>query len=226
MEKKKDNFEIGPARDSYRQAHVSGLILFVCGMLVFSTFASRSGGHFVLALGGLTVAVLSMTTGIHSLAHIPTVFGLGKLNRYSPYFLIISIGVGMLLGMVYRDSLAAGFLPVRLTEFTVLASLIGATEELLFRGYLQTNIRSMGIFWSVLLAALAHTAYKFMLFYSFDPGIDINLSGLAFWTLLGGIFFGVIREYSKSTLFPILAHVAFDIVVYGDRAIAPWWVWA
>ena len=36
----------------------------------------------------------------------------------------------------------------------------------------------------------------------------------------------LLKEYSKTTVVPIIAHVVFDIMVYGDRIVAPWWIWS
>jgi hypothetical protein len=36
---------------------------------------------------------------------------------------------------------------------------------------------------------------------------------------------GLMRHFSGSVLPAVTAHVLFDILVYGDWAQAPWWVW-
>ena len=79
---------------------------------------------------------------------------------------------------------------------------------------------------AVVVAALAHTAYKTALF-AFPPaGVAIDLRYLAVWTLIGGVVFGALRELSGSVLAPLAAHVVFDIIVYGENVQAPWWVWS
>ncbi|MCK5693629.1 MAG: CPBP family intramembrane metalloprotease, partial [Bacteroidales bacterium] len=49
---------------------------------------------------------------------------------------------------------------------------------------------------------------------------------LIFWTFLGGLLIGTLRELSGSTIPPVIAHAVFDIILYGGLAIAPVWVWS
>lgn len=73
---------------------------------------------------------------------------------------------------------------------------------------------------------MAHTGYKVVLFWSLGAGLEIDYFGLIFWTILVGILIGIIREVSKSIVFAIISHVVFDIIVYGDKLTAPWWIWS
>ncbi len=76
-----------------------------------------------------------------------------------------------------------------------------------------------------LLAAGAHTAYKTALF-AFPPaGIEVDYGFLVLWTLVGGAAFGALRAWAGSVWPAVAAHVAFDLVAYGDAVRAPWWVW-
>jgi hypothetical protein len=36
----------------------------------------------------------------------------------------------------------------------------------------------------------------------------------------------MLREFAGGVLPPVAAHVLFDLVVYGERVEAPWWVWS
>lgn len=202
------------------------ILLFLTGILSFAAFVGRTGILSIIAIAGLLLAVAIIGLRIKTLADISPLLGFGRLSRSGWFFLLIAVLIGMLMGMIYRDSLVIGLFPARLTRFAILAAMIGATEELFFRGYFQTRIRSYNIVLSIILAAIAHTAYKFLLFSSFRAGIAIDLNDLVIWTLIGGLILGTLKEYSKNTLFPVLAHVVFDIIVYGDRITAPWWIWA
>jgi membrane protease YdiL (CAAX protease family) len=200
-------------------------VIFLLGILVFAFFIGQKHGLVVVALAGLILSVIVISIRIRNVKDLPVVFGFGKFYIPSLFFLPFAIIAGVLFGVIYRDSLDIGLIPSRLTGFAILASMIGATEELLFRGYFQTQIRKYGAFLSVLFASMAHTAYKFLFFLPIDAGLRIDLSGLLLWTFVGGLIFGLLKENSKSTIYPILGHVAFDIIVYGDRIISPWWIW-
>ncbi|MEA3367740.1 MAG: hypothetical protein U9R68_06475, partial [Planctomycetota bacterium] len=78
---------------------------------------------------------------------------------------------------------------------------------------------------AVVLAAGAHTAYKAALFVWPPAGIEIDYGFLILWTLAGGVAFGALRAWAGTVWPAVAAHVAFDIVAYGDAAEAPWWVW-
>jgi len=78
---------------------------------------------------------------------------------------------------------------------------------------------------AILLAAGAHTAYKTALFVRPPAGIEVDYGFLVLWTLVGGVAFGALRAWAGSVCPAVAAHVAFDLVAYGDAAEAAWWVW-
>jgi membrane protease YdiL (CAAX protease family) len=117
-------------------------------------------------------------------------------------------------------------LPTTLTLFAPVAALVGATEEVVYRGYMQGRLRALGPLPAVALAALGHTAYKCALFALPGRLVGIDFGILAACTFLGGLLFGALRERAGSVLPPLVAHACFDILVYGELAHAPWWVWA
>jgi hypothetical protein len=45
-------------------------------------------------------------------------------------------------------------------------------------------------------------------------------------TLIAGFAMGALKEWSNNTFFAIVPHVIFDIIVYGDNMVPPWWIWA
>lgn len=104
--------------------------------------------------------------------------------------------------------------------------MIGATEELIFRGYIQFRSREFGVIISILIAAITHTVYKYVLFSSLSAIEVVNLGFLIFWTMVVGLILGIMKELSGSCWVPIIFHVVFDILVYGDGAIETWWVFA
>ena len=108
--------------------------------------------------------------------------------------------------------------------FAIIAPVIGSAEELIFRGFLQGHLHRYGIIFSVIFATLSHTAYKCSLFIS-HSSYKTDISFLLIWTIVAGLILGALREISKNVTPALIAHACFDIIVYGDYAISPWWVW-
>ncbi len=127
---------------------------------------------------------------------------------------------------LYRWSCARALFPGALLGFAPLAALIGGTEEIVYRGYVQGRARRLGVFPAVVLASLCHAAYKCALFALPASPVQTDFLFLATWTFLGGLVFGALRELAGSIAPALAAHACFDIVVYGDLAQAPWWVWS
>ena len=199
---------------------------FLTGILVFTYFITGDKSSVVLALAGIGLSLGILVLKIKSGCSLTMAFGFGSQLKGKILYAGIAILAGLLLGMVYRQSLRTGLLPQRLVWFALFASLIGSTEELIFRGFIQTNLRKINASVAVIISAAAHTIYKLVLFWSLDPGMAINFRGLVIWTFIGGIIFGTIRELSGNTVFPVISHAVFDIVVYGDNLILPWWIWS
>ena len=103
---------------------------------------------------------------------------------------------------------------------------LGASEELLFGGYIQGTLRSLGPVPAVVPAAAAHGAYKVSPFLFLPEGVAVDLLSLAYNAFAAGLSAGVLREWSRSVVPPSAGHVLFDIVRYGEKSAAPWWVWA
>lgn len=148
-------------------------------------------------------------------------------SRSSIYYLLIGSLVGLFFALVYRDYSKINLWPAKLNYFAIVAPLVGATEELIFRGFLQKRVRQIGIASSIIIASLFHTVYKSVFFFSRHSYGEINLFYLIKWTLIVGIIFGILKEFAKNSLPPICGHAIFDLVAYGDRpmSMAPWWIW-
>jgi len=87
-------------------------------------------------------------------------------------------------------------------------------------------LKRYGLAVATVAAAAAHAAYKSALFVLPPPGREVDVVFLAVVTFLGGIVFGGMRAVSGSVVPPLVAHACFDLVVYGNLASAPWWVWS
>ena len=113
-----------------------------------------------------------------------------------------------------------------LQPFALAACGIGAAEEVLYRGWMQGRLRVLGRPAAVLIAAAAHTAYKTALFALPPSPVRVDFLSLVAFTFTVGALVGLSRELSRSIYPAVAAHVAFDLMVYGAAAQAPWWVWA
>ena len=132
---------------------------------------------------------------------------------------------GIMLAILYRSHLDISLFPNSLHLFCFVAALIGCTEELVFRGFIQDYVKSINPLFSILFSTLSHTGYKCCLFLSPVVSADINIEFLAFWTIIAGILIGTIKHFSKNLLPSLITHSLFDILVYAENVAAPWWVW-
>jgi membrane protease YdiL (CAAX protease family) len=143
-------------------------------------------------------------------------------------YLLFSFGgivSGMLVAMLYRWHLEIGLVPRSFQYFIIIAALIGAMEELVFRGFIQEHVKYLNGPFSILFSTLSHTGYKCCLFLSPMVANGINVFYLALWTFLFGLLFGTIKHFTNSILPSLIAHAIFDIWVYAEFINAPWWVW-
>jgi membrane protease YdiL (CAAX protease family) len=202
------------------------ILLFIAGILVFAGFSHRPLPLILLSFTGLIVAVLVIALEIRTLKDVFIFFDWHKLSKKSTWYLPVCIIIGLVFGIIYRDYLQVGILPVGFTGFAVIAMAIGSSEELLFRGYLQSRIRNHHAVLSVLAATCAHTAYKLLLFLPYRSEPDISVIFILQWTFLGGLVFALLKEFSQNSVYPVISHAIFDLLVYGDNMVNPWWVWA
>jgi membrane protease YdiL (CAAX protease family) len=140
-------------------------------------------------------------------------------------YIISGIAIGIVLTLIYRWHLDLSLFPKSVHLFAISAALIGCTEELVFRGFLQEYVKNFNGPFSIIFSTVSHTGYKCCLFLSPAITANIDVGFLALWTLLAGILFGTIRHLSKSLLPSLSAHILFDILVYAEFVSAPWWVW-
>ena len=142
------------------------------------------------------------------------------------FLVFAAILFGSLLGLVHNFLYDAPLLPSSLTKFALTAPLIGIVEELIFRGYIQGHLRPIGRIFPVVYAATVHTCYKLLVILSLSISLSFDFFFLVFWTFVGGLLFGALRELSGSTVPPVIAHAVFDVVLYGGLVTSPVWVWS
>ena len=151
----------------------------------------------------------------------------GGNNSSRALILLTASGVvtGIILSSWYRLYLGIDSFPKSIHFFAVIAALIGSTEELVFRGFIQGQVKKINGPLSVLFSTVAHTGYKCCLFLSPMVAGNIDVSFLGFFTFSAGLVFGSIRYFTGSLIPSLIAHALFDIMVYAEYVSAPWWVW-
>lgn len=200
-------------------------LIATAGMCLFALFAQQPLPLFFVSLAGLLPVAGLIARSLGTETSPRTVFGWIAVSRKVGLLTAIGCILGLLLGLWYRGAHGLSSFPGSLAPFVVSAALIGAAEELVFRGYIQGRIVGLGFWLAPSFAALGHTAYKCALFVFPPDGVEIDLSLLAILTFVVGIALGILRQLSGSVLPALSAHVLFDVLAYGDRPEAPWWVW-
>ena len=157
---------------------------------------------------------------------IPEAFGIKRLNRKLVFYVLSAIVLGLVLGILTRKRFDLTLIPSGFTGVAFVAPLVGATEELVFRGYIQGHLRPIGKVFSIITASTFHTSYKLLVILTLAIPLQFDFFFLIFWTFVGGILIGILRELSGNTIPPVIAHAVFDIVFYGGLASAPVWVWS
>jgi len=136
---------------------------------------------------------------------------------------------GLLMGtaaaLYYRNSYGMLLFPQTFKNFTFIAIAIAVTEELVFRGFIQGQLSKLNPSFSIAFGALSHVAYKAALFLSPFAVIKIDVVSLTLFSLPVILILGVLKHCAKSILPAVIAHAAFDIIVYAEVTKAPWWVW-
>jgi membrane protease YdiL (CAAX protease family) len=200
-------------------------------MAVFGLFIQTPFPYRIFSFAGLGVVCFAVAYRIFTQSHKPVAllagfFGLNTLGVKAIVYILISFLCGVLMGIGLRAWNKAPVFPKTITFFALsIAPLIGMSEELLFRGYIQTRLDRVNGIAAVLLAALSHTIYKSSLVILPALFHGAKIPYFAFWTFTGGLVFGILSKKS-GTVYPALAgHAAFDIIFYSTLQSAPWWVW-
>jgi membrane protease YdiL (CAAX protease family) len=204
---------------------IRNISISMAGILLFGGFIHKPFPLLLLAIGGLAGASLMIGFSIRNIPVLQA-FGIDKLNRRIMFFSIPSAVVGFILGLLTRNRFDLTLLPSGLSSVAFMASLVGAAEELIFRGFIQGQVRPLGRAISILYASTGHTIYKLLVIITLSTPQQFDPVFLVCWTFTGGLLFGTLRELSGSTIPPVIAHALFDIVLYGGLATTPFWVWS
>lgn len=202
-------------------------IVVVIGLAGFGLFSSASWPMRAVGLAGLVISAAVIGRLLFLEENPRRRLGLERLTRTGAWLVVPAAVLGAGLAVWHRVSLGMTWLPDGLWEwFAIMAALVGATEELVYRGWLQSSLAGYGRAVAVIAAALGHATYKTCLFVWPPEPVAGNLWLMGLLTFAGGIVFGTLREAARSVWPAVAAHVVFDLVVYGAVAQAPWWVWA
>ncbi len=201
-------------------------LICVAGIIIFAVFSHSKVLPFIISFAGLIIAGIVINRNIRKLSDLKSLFGFNKISGAVMIYLFIAVVFGVLIAVVYRNHQHITVLPGSLTYFAILAMLIGSTEEIIFRGFIQGHTRNFGAVFSVIFATAAHTAYKCSFFIAHQSVYQTDILFLMKWTIFGGIIFGILKEYSDNIVPPLAGHAVFDLLVYGDSQVIPWWIWS
>jgi membrane protease YdiL (CAAX protease family) len=204
------------------------------GMIVFAVFAHQRLPWSAISAGGLIVAATAVSwagqdtegKGRPAGGSPGESFGLGRFSRATLALTLAGAGIGAAAGFWHRYGLEVPLQPqTSVQAFVIVACVIGAVEELLYRGWLMGQARAFGWPAAIVAAALAHAGYKAALFMWPAAPVPVDLWQMLWMTTAGGLVLGVLRAWSGSVWPAAAAHVVFDFVVYRGLTDAPWWVW-
>lgn len=152
-------------------------------------------------------------------------FGRFSNRRQTVLWSAASVVAGVLLAMYWRWAGNMPLLPSRFGAFVPVAALIGMSEEIVFRGFVQGGILPSRPVLAVMAAAILHATYKTALFLSPAAGEQVSATMIFTVTVLGGCLFGSLRVGSGNVWPCVVVHAVFDIAGYADRTATPSWIW-
>lgn len=214
--------------DAAARRGVAEALAMGAGLVLFGATIHGSGGFRLAAFAGLSLAALCLARALAATGTVAAGLGLHRPPGRGAATAWDGLGLlaGGALAVWYRAAMVLPVLPLCLRPFAAVAVLIGTVEELVYRGALQGRLRPLGAPGAVVLTAALHTAYKWAVFaFPPDPALTVDLGLLTVSTFAGGLLLGALRERAGSVWPCLFAHAVFDLLVYGDSATVPWWVW-
>lgn len=205
-----------------------GMIRFVllafAGILLFAGFIHHAFPLKMIAFAGLglAAAIIGLTSRNKPILES---FGLSTWNQNTLLYILPGLALGMILGMLARNRFDLSLIPEGFTMVAAVAPLIGASEELVFRGWFQGQLHPGGRLLSIVWASAFHSCYKLLAILTLAAPLQFDFFFLIFWTFMGGMLFGTLRELSGNTIHPVIAHALFDVIFYGGLVTSPAWVW-
>jgi membrane protease YdiL (CAAX protease family) len=201
-------------------------LLVTGGMCIFGLFIHAHSWRRMISFAGLALAAAVISRSAVNITSLLKLLGIVPFTRKVIHYSLAGMIFGTLLGVLYNYLKADSLFPGSLAKFALMAPLIGITEELVFRGFVQSGAASAGALLSVLMASFGHTLYKYVVIRTVPFDLQTDIPSLVLLTFLTGVVFGMMREASGSIAPPALAHALFDIIVYGGASHAPVWIWS
>lgn len=211
------------SHNQIRQIAESTLVLI--GISVFALFIHSRPAQRILAVAALSTAAIVISLSISDVPSLLKCLGLSEFSKKLGVYSLAGLSLGILSALLLRQISNMTLLPQTLTIIAFLAPMIGITEELLFRGFLQGKLSSVNIHAAIIVASFAHTLYKFLVLRTLPIDIGIHYPSLLAYTFLAGLTCGALRALSRSIIPACLLHGVFDILVYGGLSTWPVWVW-
>ncbi len=198
-------------------------VVVVLSMPVFALLVMMPGLWKIMAIAIVVIDALLVSRWLNISADIRKLFRI-QSNLNFALFMMISILIGLIAGIFERSMYRLSLFPTSIYPFVIISILIGATEEFIFRGMIQTAIEKFDPIVAILFSALIHAGYKALLFV--QPGMHGNAdpSELFLWSSQAFLVLGVIKVFSKNLWPPIIIHVIFDFMYYADQPKVPWWI--
>jgi membrane protease YdiL (CAAX protease family) len=196
------------------------------GIGAFAWFIHGEKYQLIIAFGSLILVSLIISFSVIHSEGIYLIIGSDWLNKRALVFSLVGFITGIGLAVLYRVRIGLSFFPVTLTTVAIISPLIGITEELIFRGYIQGRMKIFGIFISIFLAAAGHAYYKYLVLKSLQTEIGTDFVWMILVTFIMGLILGAARENSGSIIPALVWHATFDIIFYGDFQSIPVWVWS
>jgi membrane protease YdiL (CAAX protease family) len=200
------------------------ILLFAAGVFAFAYFIHSPGWTVLLAWAGLALTCIALYHHILNGENPRDIFQFNNSRYFS-----ITITAGLLLGagfgMYYRINIGASPLPASITWFAPVAIVIGLTEEFVFRGVAFNLVKNWSPYIMIPVTALLHASYKTIIFLQPHIVHPVDTHFLFYTTFIAGLVLGFLRYAGRSVFTPMVAHGTWDLWVYGDSPIAPWWVW-
>jgi membrane protease YdiL (CAAX protease family) len=197
-------------------------VLVVAGTWVLGISVHRFP---IAAIAGILASTAGIVLYIHSARELFTITSLSSWKKiilpYTFLGLISGLGLGLFYGWAYHTTL----IPATLTVSAIIAPLIGITEELVFRGYVQGIFTEFNDWKGILAGSIGHSVYKLCVIGSYPIDVGADLFYLFLFTLAAGIFFGWLRKQARNLLPAAIAHAGFDLLIYGGLSSLPGWVW-
>ena len=197
------------------RAALTGGIICSLACIVFAWYIHAPFPLSVIAYLSIAAAAFIISLQMLPPATMLTHFYHDLLSPKMLLFNILGLQMGIAAALYYRHSFGMFLLPGTINSFAIVAVCIAVVEELVFRGFIQGTLQKVNTTFSVVFASLSHAAYKATLFLAPFAAQRIDASSLFFISLLLFLVLGLLKQYSKSIVPCIIAHVIFDGLPYS-----------